>query len=276
MSPKMIPGLAVNEGLDFVKKVWGSLPIPSVITPTTDIEELDKRISDLRAVEQWLNVNLSMLRATIQGLEVQRGTIATLKSFGSNLGVTKPAAKSEEKSGSGFSDALGNLGAGLVGAVGAIASGQSNIAAGLAAAQSGAGMPGAAAFQNPSSPGVSGAAAQMANAAAHTAPASAEQTATQSPTDEAVANALLANASNWWGVLQDQFNRVAGAAMSGAGLAAAAGDQAAAVAKPKAKRSVSASKATKPARSSSAIVNKTSTKAAPAKAGKTASRSRKP
>lgn len=243
MNPsKMIPGLGVNDGLDFVKKVWGSLPLPSVITPTTDIDELDKRISDLRAVEQWLNVNLSMLRATIQGLEVQRGTIATLKSFGSNLGVAKPAAKPEEKSGSAFSDALGNLGAGLVGAVGAIAAGQT-----------GAPVPGPSAAQ-------AGATAAAQPAAASTAGA-ASSAPLQSPTDEAVANALLANASTWWNVLQDQFNRVAGAAMSGAGLAAGAAEQAATAVKPKskAKRTVSAAKATKPARASSAIVNSSKT-----------------
>ena len=78
MSNKRIPNLSVTDGFDFVKKIWGSLPIPSVMNPTTDLDELDKRISDLKAVEQWLNVNLSMLRATIQGLEVQRGTIATI------------------------------------------------------------------------------------------------------------------------------------------------------------------------------------------------------
>jgi len=45
------------------------------------VEEMDKRISDLRAVENWLRMNLSMLSSTIQGLEVQRATVATLKSF---------------------------------------------------------------------------------------------------------------------------------------------------------------------------------------------------
>jgi len=53
-----------------------------MIAPTLDVAELDKRIADLRAVEQWLNLNLSMLRTTVQSLEVQRNTIATLKSFG--------------------------------------------------------------------------------------------------------------------------------------------------------------------------------------------------
>src|SRR5690606_19885412 len=44
-------------------------------------EDLERRIADLRAVENWLRMNLSMLSSTIQGLEVQRSTIATLKSF---------------------------------------------------------------------------------------------------------------------------------------------------------------------------------------------------
>jgi hypothetical protein len=45
------------------------------------VEDLERRIGDLRAVENWLRMNLSMLTGTIQGLEVQRSTITTLKSF---------------------------------------------------------------------------------------------------------------------------------------------------------------------------------------------------
>jgi hypothetical protein len=112
-----LPFMGVSEGFDLVKKVWGvtglpTLPtptsmaqfatrlpqtLPSMIAPTLDVEELDKRIADLRAVEQWLNLNLSMLRTTVQSLEVQRNTIATLKSFGGAMlsaapGQALPAA----------------------------------------------------------------------------------------------------------------------------------------------------------------------------------------
>jgi hypothetical protein len=106
-----LPFLGVSEGIDLVKKVWGvtglpTLPtptsmaqfatrlpqtLPSMIAPTLDVEELDKRITDLRAVEQWLNLNLSMLRTTVQSLEVQRNTIATLKSFGGAMLSAGPA-----------------------------------------------------------------------------------------------------------------------------------------------------------------------------------------
>jgi hypothetical protein len=81
-----IPGAAVmTDTLDFVKNLWGSMGVPGLTAPTLSVEELDKKINDLKAVEAWLNLNMSMLRGTIQALEVQRGTIATLKSVGASL-----------------------------------------------------------------------------------------------------------------------------------------------------------------------------------------------
>ncbi|OEZ56571.1 PhaM family polyhydroxyalkanoate granule multifunctional regulatory protein [Duganella sp. HH105] len=81
-----IPGAAVmTDTLDFVKNLWGSMSVPGLTAPTLSVEELDKKISDLKAVETWLNLNMSMLRGSIQALEVQRGTIATLKSVGASL-----------------------------------------------------------------------------------------------------------------------------------------------------------------------------------------------
>ncbi|SDB86319.1 PhaM family polyhydroxyalkanoate granule multifunctional regulatory protein [Paraburkholderia lycopersici] len=53
-----------------------------MMTPLTNIEELDKRITDLRAVEQWLKLNLGMLQSATQALEVQRATLSTLRAFG--------------------------------------------------------------------------------------------------------------------------------------------------------------------------------------------------
>ena len=89
------PFSGVGNPFDVMQKLWGmaGMPtpgnlaslvrapqqMPSMLAPTIDIGELDKRIADLRAVEQWLELNASMLRTTIQTLEVQRATIATLK-----------------------------------------------------------------------------------------------------------------------------------------------------------------------------------------------------
>lgn len=117
---RAIPGIpfgsAVGDGVDLMRKVWGmtglpSIPspgnlaqmavrlptqLPNMVAPTLDIEELDKRIAEMRAVEHWLQLNLSMLRATIQSLEVQRSTIATLKGIGG--AVLSPVLKGKEGS----------------------------------------------------------------------------------------------------------------------------------------------------------------------------------
>jgi hypothetical protein len=75
----------VLQGIEMLNKVWGNLGtmgtgVPA-FGPGFKPEELDRRITELRAVENWLRVNQAMLQSTIQGLEVQRATIATLQSF---------------------------------------------------------------------------------------------------------------------------------------------------------------------------------------------------
>ena len=72
--------------------------IPSMMMPTMDVKELEKRISDLRSVEHWLDLNLSLLRTTIQGMEMQRGTLvawqglsAAASDAAAGSGTAKPA-----------------------------------------------------------------------------------------------------------------------------------------------------------------------------------------
>ncbi|MYN46655.1 hypothetical protein GTP23_16530 [Pseudoduganella sp. FT93W] len=94
-----IPGANVmHDTLDFVKNLWGSMSVPGLTAPTLSVEELDKKISDLKAVEAWLSVNMNMLRGSIQALEVQRGTIATLKSVGASLASAAQQPASSDKS----------------------------------------------------------------------------------------------------------------------------------------------------------------------------------
>ena len=90
-SMQNIPGMgAMTDTMDFVKNLWGgmSIPgmgIPGMIMPTLSVEEINKQISDLKAVESWLTLNMNMLRSTIQALEVQSATIATLQSMSASL-----------------------------------------------------------------------------------------------------------------------------------------------------------------------------------------------
>ena len=55
------------------------------IAPTLSVEELDKRIGELKNVQFWLEQNSRALSATVQALEVQRMTLATLKGMNFNL-----------------------------------------------------------------------------------------------------------------------------------------------------------------------------------------------
>ena len=79
-------------GLDFVQNLLRSAPSalpPSLtqwIAPTLSVEELDKKITDLKAVQMWLESQAKMVQATTQALEVQRMTLATLKTMKVNMG----------------------------------------------------------------------------------------------------------------------------------------------------------------------------------------------
>ena len=65
---------APNDPLEMFRRLWGPLgvPVPGMAMPTLDPKEIDKRIQDLKSVEAWLSMNLNMLRAGIQGLEMQK------------------------------------------------------------------------------------------------------------------------------------------------------------------------------------------------------------
>ncbi|HWK61103.1 MAG TPA: PhaM family polyhydroxyalkanoate granule multifunctional regulatory protein [Eoetvoesiella sp.] len=73
--------------MEMMRQAWqglsssGALTGAGIAAAPMSLEDLDRRISEMRAVENWLHMSLSMLTSTIQGLEVQRATIATLKSF---------------------------------------------------------------------------------------------------------------------------------------------------------------------------------------------------
>lgn len=74
----------VHDPLNFLRNMWGNMGfgLPGMVAPTFDLDELDKRIKDMKAVEGWLRMNLSMLQMTIQGLEMQRSTVSTVQTMG--------------------------------------------------------------------------------------------------------------------------------------------------------------------------------------------------
>lgn len=77
-----------QDPMGFVRNMWGSMgfSLPGMVTPTFDVDELEKRITDLKAVEGWLRMNLSMLQMTIQGLEMQKATLTAVQTMGKMAG----------------------------------------------------------------------------------------------------------------------------------------------------------------------------------------------
>ena len=66
--------------------VTGAVPgMASWVAPTLSVEELDKRIQELKAVQFWLDQNATALKASIQAMEVQKMTLSTLQSMNVNM-----------------------------------------------------------------------------------------------------------------------------------------------------------------------------------------------
>ena len=99
---KMVPGFDFLQGL--VKNAGAALPgVGQWIAPTLDPAELEKRISELRTVQYWLEQNGRLLGVSIQALEVQRMTLSTLKTMNvsmadltESLKIRMPAAAPAE------------------------------------------------------------------------------------------------------------------------------------------------------------------------------------
>ena len=74
-------------GFDFLQKLSEGAaagmpsmpPLAGWVAPTISVEEIDQRIRELKAVQFWLEQNARALTATVQALEVQRMTLATLQ-----------------------------------------------------------------------------------------------------------------------------------------------------------------------------------------------------
>lgn len=89
---------------DWLKAAGSALPnlqgsvAPNWSMPTLDPQELDKRIQDLRTVQFWLEQNARMIAMTIQGLEVQKMTLSTLKDMNVSMDALRDSlqARSSE------------------------------------------------------------------------------------------------------------------------------------------------------------------------------------
>jgi hypothetical protein len=72
---------APQDPFEMFRRLWGPLgvPVPGLTMPTLDPREIEKRITELKSVETWLAMNLNMLRAAIQGLEMQKAGLQQMQ-----------------------------------------------------------------------------------------------------------------------------------------------------------------------------------------------------
>ena len=96
-----LPGAgAMNDTLEFVRNMWGAMKIPGMSMPSMSPDDINKQITDLKAVESWLQMNMNMLRTTIQTLEVQSATLSAIHAMGqsfSHASTSRPTAESKSE-----------------------------------------------------------------------------------------------------------------------------------------------------------------------------------
>jgi len=113
-NPFVLPGLGQTgemgsnplfASLEMMRQTFSALSGTNGLTKglamqaTLDPAELEKKINELKSVESWLKLNLSMLSSTIQGMEVQLATITTLQQFmATNQGMAKQATDAAAES----------------------------------------------------------------------------------------------------------------------------------------------------------------------------------
>ena len=95
---KFVPGFDFLQNL--AKAAGGAGGSPSAmpnmaqwLVPSLKVEDLEKRIEELKHVQFWLDQNARALSATIQALEVQKMTMETLKGMNFTMGMPAAAPK---------------------------------------------------------------------------------------------------------------------------------------------------------------------------------------
>ena len=69
-----------QDMLEFMQKMWNPMgfPLPGMVAPTINIEEIERKLSELRSVENWLKMNLAFLQMTIKTMEMQKSALESL------------------------------------------------------------------------------------------------------------------------------------------------------------------------------------------------------
>ena len=77
----MAEDFSSKDWFENFQKMWNpvNFPLPGMFQPTMSPEELEKKIAELKSVENWLRMNLGFLEMTIKTLEMQKSALETLQ-----------------------------------------------------------------------------------------------------------------------------------------------------------------------------------------------------
>lgn len=180
------------------------------VAPTFNVEDLDKRIQELKAVHFWLEQNSRALSATIQALEVQRMTLATLQGMNVSMGDVANVLKVKA------ADTMASMAAGLAPKPVAAATPAPAPATPAAPQATSAASP-FAGLEVPAPWSATPAAPQPTAPVAAPAPAPTAPPPVSDASGAAAAAPVVAGAIDpmlWWGALTQQFQTIAANAMS--------------------------------------------------------------
>lgn len=81
-----------KDMLEMMQKMWNPMgfPMPGMVAPTIDVEEIERKIGELKSVQNWLKMNEAFLQMTIKTLEMQKSALETLAGKSSNSSRPPP------------------------------------------------------------------------------------------------------------------------------------------------------------------------------------------
>ena len=173
-------------GFDFLQNLTkgaanNSAQMPSLsswIAPTMSVEDVEKRIKELKSVQFWLEQNSRALTATIQALEVQKMTLSTLEGMNVSMSDVANAFKLNTPD-----SVMGNM--------------QKMSESFVGAAQSMAGAAGPTRVPDMPTP-----------------PPAVPPAATAEPSSESKLPTSTVDPMQWWGALTQQFQQIAGTVLA--------------------------------------------------------------
>jgi len=69
-----------KDWFEYMQKMWNpmSFPMPGMALPTVNADEVQKKITELKAVETWLTLQVGLLQMTVKTLEMQKAALESL------------------------------------------------------------------------------------------------------------------------------------------------------------------------------------------------------